>query len=166
MENAPWFVLRTKARHEEQVGAVLAQRNVEYFLPLLKRSKPTRAGYKFTPLFSCYLFVRFQIPSDEYVRSRSAPGVVGLVTFDDEPAAVSDQIIQSIRDRLELENRVRRPSPFEVGQRVVITEGPFKDIEAIFDGRLTAAGRAQVLIDLLGKQWRVHVPVGSLSKAD
>ncbi len=143
---------------------MLEQRDVEFFLPMLQRAKVTRDGRKSVPLFPNYLFVRFGIPSDEYVRVRSAPGVVGLVSFESEPAPVPDEVVYSIRNRLDIENRVRYPSPFKMGQKVVITDGPFKDIEAIFDGRLTGAGRVRVLISLLGKQWHVQVKVTSLSR--
>lgn len=132
---------------------------------MLDRAKPTRTGRRSTPFFPCYLFVQFGLPSDEYVRVRSAPGVVNLVSFDGVPAAVPDDVVQAIRDRLDVESHTRYPNPFRVGQRVVINDGPFRDLEAIFDGRLTGSGRVRVLIDLLGKQWRVQMNVASLSEA-
>ncbi|MEI8403398.1 MAG: transcription/translation regulatory transformer protein RfaH, partial [Alcaligenaceae bacterium] len=53
---------------------------------------------------------------------------------------------------------------YQAGDHLLITEGPFAGIEAIFemdDGE----SRAMVLIELLSKPTRLKLPLGSLAKA-
>jgi transcriptional antiterminator RfaH len=89
-------------------------------------------------------------------------GVSRLVTFGFEPARVDPELIHLLKEHAKIiqTEPVRIHEP---GQRVLIKEGPFAGIEAIFemdDGE----SRAMVLIDLLSKPTRLKLPITSLSK--
>ena len=69
------------------------------------------------------------------------------------------KLIEGLRNAAE-EPQAARPL-FKQGQKVRIVTGAFATLEAVFD---LAEGeeRATVLLDLLGRQSRVRVPVGEL----
>ena len=76
-----------------------------------------------------------------------------VVGFAGEPACVDARIVDEIRHRLEKPLALdEQGEMMEYGDPVVITAGPFQDVNAIFDKRLSAAGRVRVLIQLL-RQW-------------
>jgi hypothetical protein len=51
------------------------------------------------------------------------------------------------------------------GDRVVITAGPLRDVEAIFDRTLSPSGRVCVLIRMLERLCRAEVHVSGLQRA-
>ncbi len=138
-----WHVLRAKPRRVEQVGGALEQWAVEFILTVFRRAKPIWTGWWTAPLFPYHLSLLPDIPSNEYLRVRSAPGVADIVGCVGVSAPISSGLAQAIRDRLDAENRERGPCAFGAGQSVVITRGPRRGVEAIFaNGSLEGAVRA------------------------
>ncbi len=157
--NRQWYVLKTKPHAERQVSNVLQGRGIVVYLPMLKRLR------LFEPLFPGYLFLKIDCETDEYLRSRSAPGVSYILNADGVPIPVIDDLIEEIRRRVDRENNLDPISRFKPGDRVVVKAGPFRDIEAIFDRALTPQGRCLVLLQMLGRLTRVQVNVEYLIKA-
>jgi hypothetical protein len=46
----------------------------------------------------------------------------------------------------------------------MITAGPLRDAEAIFDAHLSASGRVRVLIEILERQCRAEVSIAQLRR--
>jgi hypothetical protein len=61
MTDLCWYAVRTKPAQEDRAAAILAQRGVEVYLPLLKK-KPRAGRRDFEPLFPGYLFGRLAVP--------------------------------------------------------------------------------------------------------
>jgi transcription antitermination factor NusG len=82
---------------------------------------------------------------------RWMPGASGLVSFDDEPAAVPDPLIAAIERQLDLLNAASRQLTYDLksGDRVTVVDGPFVGYEAIFDARLSGQDRVRVLLNFL-----------------
>ena len=91
------------------------------------------------------------------------PHAVGLVNFGGEPAIVPDNLINTIRKRLEEVNAAGGElfEGLKPGEVVLISDGPFKGYEAIFDARLPGSERVRVLLELLGSQRQVPVELDS-----
>ena len=53
---------------------------------------------------------------------------------------------------------------FTPGERVHIRSGPCRDIEAVFDSRLSGTGRVRILLQLLGRQTPAEVDERWLEK--
>jgi transcriptional antiterminator RfaH len=93
---------------------------------------------------------------------RSSKGVAGLVAFGGGPARVEASLIAQLQEqeaRLQTEEATFRP-----GERVVILDGPFRDLQALYeqdDGKR----RAYVLIEFLSRSMRVPVERDQLRKA-
>lgn len=76
---------------------------------------------------------------------------------------VSDELVGSIRSRLGSRGRRSQTRQFRNGDAVMISHGPFKGFEAVFDGYLSAAGRVQVLITTLQSAYRAELDADKLS---
>lgn len=140
------------------MSRILEGRSIDIYLPLLKRRRVQ-------PLFPGYLFLRINCRSDEHLRSRSAPGVSYILSVDGVPIPVPDGLIEEIRRRVDRENRLGPAARFAPGDRVVVTSGPFRDVEAIFDRALTPQGRCLVLMAILGRLTRVELDADYLAEA-
>jgi transcription antitermination factor NusG len=126
-----WYVAQTCAQHERRVSDQLGQRSIENCLPLYERVsqwKDRRVRLQ-VPLFAGYVFVRFAL--GDRLRVLELPGVVRLVGFGRQPAALRDEEIESIRNSLNLQLRAE-PHPFlSIGERVRINRGPLEGVEGI-----------------------------------
>lgn len=145
-----WYALYTKPHKERQVSNLLQEEGIETYLPTVRRKirrrdRPDRVVY-----FPCYLFARI----DFQVTPRSSiawmPGMRRIVTFGEKPAVVADQLVDLIRRRLGDIEEVSY-GRLKQGDRVRITAGPLRDLEAVFDRPLSSADRVRVLLDVMGR---------------
>ena len=160
-----WYVARTKPRSEFTTAAMLAQRGVEVFLPAVPPRRRADRPSRREALFPGYLFARLDLASDAWLIARSAPGVAYFLGADGAPTPLPDDLIETIQLRLERQATRRREAPFRPGELVVITDGPFTGLEAVFDGCLSARGRVRVLLEIVERQVPVAVDVHHLAKA-
>jgi transcription antitermination factor NusG len=131
-ETSPqWFALYTTPRHEKHVSEILAQRQIETFLPLYRttrRWKKSRPVDLELPLFPTYVFVR--IAREARGAVLGMPGVLSIVGSGREPWAVPDPDIDAIR--LGLQMGKIEPHPYlTVGERVRIKAGVMTGVEGI-----------------------------------
>ncbi len=163
-----WYVIQTKTRNEEQVRDVLTRKGIEVYLPLVRVHRVNPRARPIAPFFPRYLFVRVDLPSVGVSALNWAPGVVRLLEFDGIAAVVPDFVIEQIRQRVPQVEREGQLGlgPFHPGDRVRITAGPFRDLEAVFDRALSPNGRMQVLIEFLGRLVRGEVDLEALEKVE
>lgn len=160
-DEARWFALFAKPRSEHKVAAALLAKGIVAYVPsLIYHGK--RGNMLAKPFFPRYLFARF-----DWQNARSAvqwtPGVAQLVIFDDRPAWLSDDQVALIKQRLtEIDgDSWLRLKP---GERVRVTAGPFRGLEAVFDRHLNGEVRVAILLQILGRQTLVKLPVGEVRR--
>lgn len=144
-----WYVLKTKPRAESTVCALLSDRQIIAYLPTIKAATGVATGRQ-ESLFPGYVFARIDVQRDEWLKTRSAPGVAYVLGCDGKPSPVPDAVVDTIRQRLVACGGTLRPR-LNRGDRVVITGGPFSGLEAVFDGELTGSARSRVLLEILGR---------------
>ena len=117
-------------------------------------------------MFARYLFIRLDNSQTgkSWAPIRSTLGVSRLVSFSTEPARIDDLLIEALKtQQSSLDNTPQ--SLYTKGDRLVITDGPFIGLEAIYqmhDGE----SRAMVLINLLSKTVRLKIPPANLKKIE
>lgn len=151
-----WYALYTKPKKEHQVDALLREQGIETYLPTVRRKvrrrdRPDRVVY-----FPCYLFALLDFTVVPHSSIAWMPGVRRIVSFGDQPAIVADEIVKLIRRRLDDYEEIgyRR---LRQGDRVRITSGPLRDLEAVFDRPLSAADRVRILLDVVGRMTPVEI---------
>jgi transcriptional antiterminator RfaH len=159
-----WYVIRTKPHQEGRAQSHLTQLPVETFLPLLKHTKMIRRQVKtvLEPLFHGYLFARFDI-GHRYRAVNFATGVLNIVEFGSQPAAVSDSTIDEIRNRLVDGYVVLKSMPFQPGQPVQVNGGPLAGLEAIFIRAMTKQHRVLLLLNTLRTQAKLAIDTDQVS---
>lgn len=161
-----WYVLYTKPRSERQVESALAAYGIETYFPVLPA--PNRRGRSSErPYFPCYLFARCDLDVIGLSRLNWTQGMRHVVCFGGVPARVDESVILRIRQHLAQEHALdERGEMLEPGDRVVITAEPFRgvEVEAIFDRRLSAAGRVRVLVRLLERWTALEIEAEALRR--
>ncbi len=110
------------------------------------------------PLFSGYVFVRLGIHSAGRIEILKAPGTVRIVSFGNEPSAVPDEVIESIRILVGDGLGPVRPHPsVHVGAEVEVASGPFKGAVGILHKTEDKKPKLVVEIHFLGRA--VAVPI-------
>jgi transcriptional antiterminator RfaH len=159
-----WYALYTKPHSELQVERALAADGITTYFPSVPA--PRRAGRASVhPYFPCYLFAYADLEVVGISRLNWTPGMRHVVGFAGAPARVDARIIDAIRRRLEQPLALdEQGEMLEHNDRVVITDGPFQDVDAIFDKRLSAVGRVRVLIQMLQQLTAVELEARALRK--
>jgi transcriptional antiterminator RfaH len=158
-----WYVAKTKPHREHTTAAILAQRDVEVYLPSITfRRRDTLRTALHEPLFPGYLFARLDLNADDWLATRSAPGIAYFLGGDGAPTALPDGLIEGIRARVERSRSNWQRPAFEAGERVVLERGPFAGLDAIFDDWLSARGRVRVLLEIVERLVPVDVDVDML----
>ena len=158
-----WYALYTKPRKEYHVNSFLESKGYETYLPTIRVRKNGKE--KTTPFFSCYLFIRMDASLD-FSHVRWTPGLRAIVSFGGQPAAVAEDAICLMKERLAQMQESGYPTHlFKPGDCVVIKSGPLRDFEGVFDRSLSSRDRARVLVDFLGRWTPCEVEIDCLEKA-
>ncbi|MDR5866300.1 transcription/translation regulatory transformer protein RfaH [Halomonas koreensis] len=163
-----WYVIQCKGGESFRAAEHLGNQGFEVFHPVLQVQKKRRGRLTWVsePLFPHYLFIRLDRLASNWRPIRSTRGVLRLVTFGvDLPVPVSDALVDTLR---------RHGGPaadddanvyFRAGEAVEITDGPFKDLQAVFANH-KGEERAIVLLNMLHQQQRLEMPVAQLRRRD
>jgi transcriptional antiterminator NusG len=151
-----WFALWTRSRHEQVVRQQLEQKGITTFLPTVTRWSRWKDRKKQIdwPLFPGYCFARFD-PGDRLPVLKCA-GVVNIVSFEGEPAAIPEQEIEGIRQLVESDLAYDPCPMIREGMMVEVIHGPLKGVV----GRLVRKGahaRLVLTVDLIGQAVSVEV---------
>ena len=126
-----WFAVYTTPRHEKHVSQILAERQIETFLPLYRANrqwKKSRPVILELPLFPAYVFVRIVRHARGLVLG--TPGVMSIVGSSREPWPLPDLEIEALRSGLSM--RRIEPHPYLiVGERVRIKTGVMTGVEGV-----------------------------------
>jgi len=126
-----WFAIYTTARHEKHVSELLAERQIETFVPLYRTPrhwKKSRPVVLELPLFPTYVFARIERQARGVVLG--TPGVLSIVGSSKESWALPDFEIDALRSGIR-ERRIE-PHPYLiVGERVRIKAGAMADVEGV-----------------------------------
>ncbi len=167
MENPQrWYVVHTHAQAEETAHRHLERQGFATFMPrYLKRwSHARRIDWVKRPMFPRYLFVGIDVTTQRWRTITSTFGVSRLVCQGDRPVPVPDGIVEGIMARCDegglvsLEPRI----PFRRGDKVQVISGALADHVGLFECT-SDDERVFLLLDLLGRQVKVKLPVDTIA---
>jgi transcriptional antiterminator RfaH len=164
MHTIDWYLVHTKPRQELLALENLHRQGYECYLPRMRVEKirGRKASTANEPMFPRYLFIR--LDSGEQGKSwspiRSTLGVSQLVQFGGRPARVDDALVAHLIER---ERALPEQVLFSAGDSVVITQGPFAGLEAVYQTR-DAEKRSLILLEILTKTVKMQIETAALRK--
>lgn len=159
-----WYVIQCKGGESFRAAEHLTNQGYEVFHPVLdaQRKRQGKLIKVTEPLFPYYLFIRLDQIISNWRPIRSTRGVLRLLTFGDRPVAVPDRLVEALREQPNRQEGIH--TYFCAGEKVTITDGPFKDLEAIFT-RCKGEERAIVLLNVLNRPQHLDLPLEAISKS-
>ncbi len=131
LNESPWYAIYTRHQHEKMVDQNLTSKGFETFLPLYATTHNWKDRTKALtlPLFPCYVFLKGGL--DRRLQIITTPGIHGLVSCGDQPAAIPLIEIEAIRRVVESGVRIEAHPYLKCGDLVRIKQGPLEGIQGI-----------------------------------
>lgn len=175
-EKAQWYVVHTYSGHENKVKATIEKsvknRNMEDIIqdvavPVeeLVEIKNGKKKVKQRKIFPGYCLVKMIVTDESWYIVRNTKGVTGFVGPNSKPIALTPEEVENMG--LEKEMKSVLDIDFEIGQKIEIVAGAFKDFEgtieeidaenAIVKVKIFMFGDRETLLDLEMSQIRKKV---------
>src|SRR6267154_4412578 len=134
VEELRWYALHTRARHERMVEHRLREQGMEAFLPTVRETHrwSDRKKTVEVPLFSCYVFVRCALTSEDRTRVFRVDSALGFVGTRGAGVPIPDEQIENVRSVLSQTAPCRSHPFLKIGQRVRVCGGAMDGVEGVF----------------------------------
>jgi len=166
MDSQPhrWFAIQTRSRHEKVVRSQLEMRNVDHFLPTMKRLSQwtDRKKEVEVPLFAGYCFGKFSLA--DRLPVLQSQGVVRLVGYGERPEPIPDDEIESLRKLISSPSDYVCCPYLREGMLVEVIRGPLQGVK----GRLVREARSCRLvlsINLIQRAVTIEIDAASVAAA-
>jgi transcriptional antiterminator RfaH len=160
-----WYCFKALPKKEHIAARMLQEvEGIETFCPRIAYLKKTRRGkVRFVEcLFPGYIFIHAEL-KEFYRRIRATQGIRDVVAFGQRVPLIPSAFIEELRARIGDQSTRDMPEPvIEAGQKVIITEGPFKDLQAMVSGSVDSRQRVALLLDFLGRQMEISLSIGDV----
>lgn len=163
-----WFCLRTQPKHEHIAARHLQQLpGLKVFLPRIRFRRQTRRGATWATeaLFPNYLFARFHWETS-LRRVHHTPGVSHIIHFGDRWPTVPDAVMTELQSLFGDNQLHLIPAEPTVGEAVKIAGGALHGLSAIVTQLIPARERVAVLLDFLGRQTMVELPLQQIVREE
>jgi transcriptional antiterminator NusG len=166
-----WYIVQTYSGYENKVKTNLDQRikSMDMGDKIFQVIIPTedeieiRDGQRRTvqrKLFPGYVFVQMVMDDDSWYVVRNTPGVTGFAgaTMEDrsKPTALADAEVDKILKQMDA-GQPRINIGFQVGESVLVTDGPFSDMIGVVDSIDLDRGRVRVMVSMFGRETPVEL---------
>jgi len=169
-----WYVIHTYSGYEEAVAKSLMQRvenlgmedkifNV--IVPKEKKIKIRNGKRKEIEekIYPGYVLVEITVTDDSWYVVRNTPNVTGFVGSSTTPVPVSPEEINNLMSRMSQE-APEYNMDLKVGDRIKITDGPFKDHDAKVSEIDKTHGKIKGLVNLFGRDTPVELDTLQVKK--
>lgn len=173
-----WYVVNTYSGHESKVKEKLEMRinsmgmqdNIFRVIIPQQTEVEVKDGVtkeKVKKMFPGYVLIEMIMSDEAWYVVRNTPGVTGFIGSSGKGAkpvpllpAEIDRILSNMgMSRLDLDGDL------EVGEKVKVVDGPFKNMYGKIESVDKTAGTLNVLIDLFGQETPVEVTLSQVEKA-
>lgn len=169
-----WYAIHTYSGYEDSVARSLNQRveslgfEGKIFNILVPKEKKIRVkGGKREvieeKIYPGYVLVEMIVSDDSWYVVRNTPSVTGFIGAGTTPTPLARSEVDSLLARMGVEEPKYKVDVV-VGERVKISDGPFKD----FDGKVSEVdvekGRVKVLVTIFGRETPVELDFLQMKK--
>ncbi len=151
-----WYVVHTYSGYEDSVKKSIEQRSdtlgmKDYIFSVVvpkekqivfKKGEPIEEERK---LFPGYVLIDMIVTDDSWYLVRNTPNVTGFVGSGNIPVPVTPEEFGVVERRMG-EEQAKFKSDFQIGDLVIIVDGPFKNYEGTIDTVDVDKGKLTVLV--------------------
>ncbi len=168
MNEAAWYAVYTRSRHEKQVAEYLERQRLETFLPL-RRTWSSRQDRRVTieiPALPGYLFVRTVLYPETRALIKRSTGVLRLVESVGRPAVIPDTQVVSLRTMLAYAFNAEGHPFLKVGDRVRVVRGPMVGAEGYLVRVADSKHRLVIAVEYVNQALSVDIDAHYVELAD
>ena len=162
-----WYVVHTYSGYEDAVARNLKQRihsmgmeDLIFDVIVPKERKIKIKGGKrveeLEKIYKGYVLVDMIVTEDSWYVVRNTPRVTGFVGAGNQPVPISNKEVEEILNRMNKDSTTH-VIDLSVGDGVVITDGPFKDLEGKVGDVDEERGKVRVLVPMFGRETPVEL---------
>ncbi len=170
-----WYAIHTYAGYENAVERNLRQRieslGVQHLIfdvlvPVekavkIKNGKRVETEEKIYP---GYILVDMIVTEESWYIVRNTPRVTGFIgAGGTDPVPLRKEEIDAIFSRMKTAH-IKQESNYEVGEQVLITDGPFSDFEGKISAIDTERGKVKLLVSMFGRETPVELDFLQIKK--
>lgn len=162
-----WYVVHTYAGYEDSVAQAIMQRAEAMGMHdhvfhaevpkekqlVFQKGQPVEEERK---IFPGYVLVDMMVTDESWYLVRNTPNVTGFVGSGNIPVPVTPEEYGVIERRVG-EQEAKFKSDFQIGDLVVITDGPFKNYEGTVDSVDVNKGKLSVLLVIFDRETPVEL---------
>jgi transcriptional antiterminator NusG len=173
---AEWYVIHTMSGMEEEVKKTIetkiANLNLKdkifrIIIPVEKEIK-YKSGKKKEinkRLFPGYIFIEMILNNETWSFIRSIQGVTGFVGPQEKPTPLTESELEKIRPFIEGRVIIKK-NELNIGDKVRITNGPFKDTQGIVEKIIPEKNKVIVSIVIFGREIPTELDISECEKID
>ena len=162
-----WYAIHTYSGYENAVARNLMQRieslNMQetifdVVVPTEKKIR-VKGGKRVTEeerIYPGYVLVDMIVNDESWYVVRNTPRVTGFVGSGTQPVPLSQQELDSLMKRME-EDTPKHKVDLSPDDMVMITDGPFKELEGKVGEVDESSGKVKVLVSMFGRETPVEL---------
>ena len=166
-ETPRWYAIHTYSGYENAVARNLRQRIeslgmqdkiFDVVVPAEKRIV-VRGGKRVEEeerIYPGYVLVKMIVTDDSWYAVRNTPRVTGFVGSGTEPVPLEESELAALMQRMSAEE-VKHKIDFTVDENVIITDGPFRELEGKIGEIDESRGKVKVLVSMFGRDTPVEL---------
>jgi transcriptional antiterminator RfaH len=162
-----WYVIHTHPKQEDRACNNLEVLGAPTFNPKVRERRYNQfvisSTYVTKPLFPRYIFAQFKV-SDLYHKVRFTRGVYNVVSFGESPTPIDEEIVALIRSNIE-DGFVRIDRGLKLGDRIIVKDGPLKNLAGIFEREMKGTDRIRILLETVNYQAHIEIARDMVRKA-
>ena len=159
-----WYLLQCRSRQDFRAAEHLANQGYTCYQPVVQAERLQRGKrcQRSEPLFPGYLFIQLDSVNDNWGPIRSTRGVARMVGFNGQPHPVPANVVKALQVRVAEAPCI---APLQPGDKVIIKDGAFADIEAIFQS-FDGDERVVILLTLMQRPQQLVLPVSRIERQE
>jgi transcriptional antiterminator NusG len=115
-------------------------------------------------IYPGYVLVDMIVTDDSWYVVRNTPRVTGFVGAGVNPVPLNQEEIDFLFSRMQGGEQVKHAIDLEIGETVMITDGPFKDLEGKVSEVDMERGKIKVLVSMFGRETPVELDFLQIKK--
>ena len=131
-------------------------------VPEVKRGKQVKSEKKIMP---GYMFVQMELNDDTWHLVQNVPKVTGFLGSGGKPRPVPESQVQAVFEQLETKAKdVSAAKLYDVGERVMVTDGPFESFTGVVEEVDGEKGKLKVSVSIFGRATPIDLAFSQVKK--
>jgi len=111
-----------------------------------------------------YILVEMIVNDESWFVVRNTPRVTGFVGAGVTPVPLTPKEIDYLLGRMNEDNEAKHTIDLEIGETIIINDGPFKDLEGRVNEVDSERGKVKVFVSLFGRETPVELDFLQIKK--